>query len=354
MVEILRYIIFFYCFLGVFISGGLFFNKRTPAGVTLAIFVFLFALEQLDYLYTTTDIVLQYPLYFLFIYPVCLLFGPALWLHFKYTRLPESTFRVWELLHGLPFVLFLLIFMTPLYSLSGVDRLEFTNANFMNHMMPLNYIRTTHVTFYGLWMVILLWKEKLYFQGPKGIYLSSVALIYFFTAVIQQYLTIFADSFRQFAVYFFLASTIMVIAGYVLFTHPELLDRLHRKYFRSGMKNEDRKRIVKKIISLEFESHLYLDNAFNLERLCQQMGEKRHFVSQVFSEDLNTSFSQFINKLRVEHARSMLLDPAYDDLKILAVAYESGFNNTVTFNKAFTKITGKTPGKFRLERALKS
>ncbi len=34
-------------------------------------------------------------------------------------------------------------------------------------------------------------------------------------------------------------------------------------------------------------------------------------------------------------------------LKILAVAYECGFNNSVTFNKAFVKFVGITPGKFR-------
>ena len=245
--DILRYFIFFYCFLGVFTAGGLFFKTRSPANITLAIFIILFTLEQLDFLYTTSEIVHVYPKYFLIIYPVCLLFGPSLWLHFRYVKNPELHFKYRHLLHAIPFLLFVIIFMLPLFKHGGAERIQFARDNFMDHFMPLNYIRTSHVSFYGLLMVFVIVRDKIYRNNKQGIYLSIIAIIYLLTAVLQQYLTMFADSYRQFALYFFLASSIVLIAGFVLYAYPNLLQQLHQKYFSSTLNSEDRARIQSKL-----------------------------------------------------------------------------------------------------------
>jgi len=91
--EILRSIIFLYCFLGIFISGGLFFYKRSIANISLALFILFFTLEQLDFLYTTSSLLSQYPKYFLITFPLCFLFGPTLWIHFKYVKNPGKRFN---------------------------------------------------------------------------------------------------------------------------------------------------------------------------------------------------------------------------------------------------------------------
>ena len=349
MVEILRYFIFIYCFLGVFIAGGLFFKKRTAANISLAIFIILFTLEQLDFLYTTSEVVLIYPEYYLWVYPICLLFGPALWLHFLYVKNPRLKFHFKQLLHTIPFILFLFVLLLPILQLEGSERIEYTRQNFMNHMMPLNYLRTTHVVIYGLLMVAVIVKEKLYRKNVQGIYLTVIAGIYFLTAVLQSYLTRFADNYRQFSFYFFLASTIVLIAGLVLYKYPELLHQLHQKYFSSNLKTDDRKRIIQKINNYQNTPRLFLDNNLNLSNFCDTIDERSHHVSQVFSEEFNISFTNFINDERIKYAKKILEDPEKDHLKILAVAFESGFNNNVTFNKAFVKYVGTTPGKYRKE-----
>ncbi|RMA64674.1 helix-turn-helix domain-containing protein [Ulvibacter antarcticus] len=345
--EVLRYFIFIYCFLGVFIAGGLFFKRRSPANITLAIFIFLFTLEQLDFLYTTSDIVLIYPEYYLLIYPVCLLFGPSLWMHFRYVQHPELKFKYTHLLHALPFLVFVVFLLAPIIKLEGAQRLEYTRINFNSHMMPLNYIRTTHVTFYGLLMLFVIIKNKVFRNNQQGVYLTVVAVIYFLTAVLQSYLTRFADSYRQFVLYFFLASTIVLIAGFVLYTYPEILIQLQKKYFSSSLKTTDRNRIVEKINNVTKDPFVFLNSSLSLNQFCDKIQEKTHHVSQVFSENFSTSFSNYLNLQRVEHAKALLRDRQQDHLKILAVAFESGFNNNVTFNKAFVKCTGITPGKYR-------
>jgi AraC-like DNA-binding protein len=348
-VELLRYFIFFYCFFGVFIAGGLFFKNRSFANIMLALFIFLFTLEQLDFLYTTTDLVKIYPGYFLYIYPICLLFGPSLWLHFRFVQHPGSTFKYYHLFHLVPFVLFTVFLLLPLLKMEGHARLTFAHENFNNYIMPMNYIRTSHVSFYGLMMIFVIFRDKIYTQRPQGMYLTVIAIIYFLTAVLQSYLTRFADSYRQFAVYFFLASCLVLVSGFVLYMYPEILQQFQKKYFHSNLKPADRTRIIRKIESCKVDTAVFLNSLLSLHDFSAGINEKAHHISQVFSEDFSTSFSNFVNQQRIEYAKSLLSDSEYDNLKILAVAFESGFNNNVTFNKAFVKFTGVTPGKYRKE-----
>lgn len=348
--EILRYFIGAYCFIGVFIAGGLFFKDRTGANITLSAFIFFFTLELLDFLYTTSEVVTLYPQYFLFIYPVCLLFGPSLWLHFQFILNPERIWKITDILHLLPFVLFVVLLLTPLYVMPGSERLVYANQNFLNAMMPLNYIRTTHVVIYGILMVYILVYKNKFFEEKNGIYLTVIAVIYLLTAVLQSYLTAFADSFRQFSLYFFLASTITLIAGVVLYRYPEILQKLQQKYFNSSLKNADAQRISKKITENFSIDEIVMDNALNLSKFSNLIKEKPHHISQTFSEVFNTSFSNYLNEKRVSMAIKYLENPEKDHLKILAVAFECGYNNNVSFNKAFVKFTGTTPGKYRKER----
>ncbi|RDK86883.1 helix-turn-helix domain-containing protein [Marinirhabdus gelatinilytica] len=351
MVEILRYFIFFYCLLGIFIAGGLFFRKRSPANITLALYILLFTFEQLDFLYTTSNVVLIYPSYYLYMYPICFLFGPSLWLHLKFIKDPKATFKWKHLLHAIPFVLFIVIALLPLYQLGGEERIAYTRENFMNQMMPLNYIRTGHVTLYGVFLLLGVSKNSFYKKDKVGLYMLVIAVIYFVTAVLQVCLTLFADSFRQFSIFFFLGSSIFLIAGFVLYRYPEFLEEIQKKYFSNTLHEKAKQRIEKKITSSRNEISLFLKNNLKLREYSAFIKEKPHHVSQVFSENLNTSFSNFVNEIRVKNAASLLRDPKKDNLKILAIAFESGFNNNVTFNKAFVKEMGTTPGKYRKNRA---
>jgi AraC-like DNA-binding protein len=201
-------------------------------------------------------------------------------------------------------------------------------------------------------MLIVIFKERLYRSNRQGIYLSLIAIIYFLTAVLQSYLTRFAESFRQFSVYFFLASSIFLIAGIVLYSYPELLQQFQQKYFSSNLKEKDKNRIIKKIKNSAKDRTIFLNSELNLKSFCALIEEKPHHVSQVFSSAFSTSFSNFVNEQRVAIAKDILADPSQDEMKILAVAFECGFNNNVTFNKAFVKFTGLTPGKFRKERSI--
>jgi len=58
-------------------------------------------------------------------------------------------------------------------------------------------------------------------------------------------------------------------------------------------------------------------------------------------------FFEFINQYRVNEVKAKITDPAYENLSLLGIAFESGFNTKSAFNRVFKKITGFTPGEYK-------
>ena len=66
----------------------------------------------------------------------------------------------------------------------------------------------------------------------------------------------------------------------------------------------------------------------------------------MINEHFEVNFFQFINKYRVEEAVEILKKSKYKEHKMMSIAYDVGFNNKVTFNKAFKAEMNMTPGVF--------
>ena len=65
----------------------------------------------------------------------------------------------------------------------------------------------------------------------------------------------------------------------------------------------------------------------------------KYYISHIFNERLNISFTDFINSLRIEHACSLLERGA----NITEVALSSGFSSVRTFNRVFLQTLNTTP-----------
>jgi AraC-like DNA-binding protein len=91
----------------------------------------------------------------------------------------------------------------------------------------------------------------------------------------------------------------------------------------------------------------YLDSELNLIKLSELVNSTPHQVSYAINSGFNENFFQFINKYRVERAKELLVKEETNNLSILGIAYESGFNSKTSFNNTFKKITNKTPSEFK-------
>ena len=79
-----------------------------------------------------------------------------------------------------------------------------------------------------------------------------------------------------------------------------------------------------------------------LEVLSQKFCLSQPYISRIFHERMHTSYIDFINKLRVEHACSLLEKGS----NITEIAYASGFASISTFNRAFLKHMSVSPREY--------
>lgn len=85
----------------------------------------------------------------------------------------------------------------------------------------------------------------------------------------------------------------------------------------------------------------------SLSSLSRIFGVSVSALSRVFTNTLHTGFSEYLNHLRIEQAKKMLLET---ELSILEVGFACGFQSQQTFNRVFLDYCGCTPRSFRQSR----
>lgn len=105
------------------------------------------------------------------------------------------------------------------------------------------------------------------------------------------------------------------------------------------------KEIEEKTILLFETEKIYTNPDLTLSLLAQELSIRPQLLSQVINDNLNKSFTQFINEYRVEEAKHLLKNKTH--LKIVAVGMECGFNSSSAFYSTFKKITGTTPSNYQ-------
>lgn len=104
---------------------------------------------------------------------------------------------------------------------------------------------------------------------------------------------------------------------------------------------------ISKIEDIIRSEKKYLDPNFSAEQLSEKLQLSTSHLSRIFNNEMNTSFSEYINSLRVEEAKRYLQNPAFSNYTLLAIGLEAGFNSKTTFNTTFKKMTGQTPSQFK-------
>jgi AraC-like DNA-binding protein len=124
------------------------------------------------------------------------------------------------------------------------------------------------------------------------------------------------------------------------------------RYAKSSLDDCARERIKSKLEAALGGQELYRDSLLSLRSLSQAIHENVHYVSQVMNQDLGASFYELVNRHRIERAKQLLVE--FPDRAVLEVATFVGFNSKSTFNSAFRRNTGTTPGQYRSARTTPS
>ena len=84
-----------------------------------------------------------------------------------------------------------------------------------------------------------------------------------------------------------------------------------------------------------------------LEDTALYVGLSPPYFSKVFKEEMGCTFNHYLNELRINKSKSLLLS---GNATLVEICSQSGFEDQSYFTKVFKKRTGVTPGKFRERR----
>jgi len=119
------------------------------------------------------------------------------------------------------------------------------------------------------------------------------------------------------------------------------------KYAGSNLSEAALKGYIKSIGDYMEDKQRYLDSELTISDLSKELDIPSKIVSQVINEGFKCNFFDFVNKYRIEAAKSLFKNQADKKLTIQEVMYDTGFNSKSSFNTAFKKITTQTPTQFR-------
>jgi AraC-like DNA-binding protein len=121
------------------------------------------------------------------------------------------------------------------------------------------------------------------------------------------------------------------------------------KYAGMPLKDTDAEQYVSKIKHFMSTQKPYLDANLTLAQLATNLQIPSHILSRVINERFELNFFDFINQYRIEEVKAKISEPKYDNLSLLGIAFESGFNTKSAFNRVFKKIVGMTPSEYKNE-----
>jgi two-component system, response regulator YesN len=91
------------------------------------------------------------------------------------------------------------------------------------------------------------------------------------------------------------------------------------------------------------ETH-YTNPDLGLETVAGQVGLSKFYFSSLFEREMELSFTDYVNRLRIRHAQELLKN---SQLRIQEISEACGFNSIEYFSRIFRRLTGSTPGRSR-------
>lgn len=92
----------------------------------------------------------------------------------------------------------------------------------------------------------------------------------------------------------------------------------------------------------------YIINNFNknitLKEVADEVFLSQNYLSELFKKEMGEGFYDFLSRYRIQVAKDLLLTT---NLRVYEVAQNVGYNDSITFGRAFKKLTGATPNSFR-------
>lgn len=356
---------------GLFVSLALILlrKKMLVPNLLLASLLFLYSLTLLEYVFYWTGYLIDYPHLMALSSNFPYLFGPILYFYFRFV-FEKSFFRRSDLLHLLPFLLTSL-WMSPMYLASADTKVLYMTGkaqpsvlfHFFGLLRYLPGAAWFKVASMSAYLFVILKKYYPISKGNAEVTTWLISLCALFAGFILSYASYFVlvnfsffNNEWDYMISFSMLFTICFISwfGYLqqkVFSGFSLQEAIvvQEKYKNSPIDEEMGVLLEQQLDALMASKKLYRQSDLRLGKLAEEMGTGKHYLSQVINERKGMSFFEYINELRVKEAAELLSKKSKEELQVIEIAYQVGFNNKVSFNSSFKKVIGKTPTNFRKE-----
>jgi YesN/AraC family two-component response regulator len=128
----------------------------------------------------------------------------------------------------------------------------------------------------------------------------------------------------------------------VCFALTEILKKFSEETFRfADVKHVD---LLSKAVSFIRTNYMH---KITLDDVAEHIYLSPSYLSRIFKEEMKTNFNSYLNSVRIEKSKILLLS---EQLSIVEISELVGFFDQSYFNKVFKKATGTTPKKFREQK----
>ncbi|HPJ20796.1 MAG TPA: PocR ligand-binding domain-containing protein [Clostridia bacterium] len=98
--------------------------------------------------------------------------------------------------------------------------------------------------------------------------------------------------------------------------------------------------------SIEYIRRNYMKKV-TLDDVAENVSLSPSYFSRIFKQETKTSFNSYLNNVRIEMSKKLLLD---EDIPLVDIAVLAGFENQSYYSRVFKQITGLSPRQFREKR----
>ena len=353
--------------------------------------------------------IVVYPWYYLYRTPyiVGILFMPVS-LFYMRSLLQQKAFRRFDWLHFIPLFIYLIDF-APYFAKSGAFKLQDSIAatqlnapwrNFSEGWLGIGRVympfRLVQGLFYWIWQINLIRQiqkmqnKKIFLQENKHIIqwarlFCAAQALYFIPFFLNTLFGPYNQFFEMQLVSSAIGASITILA---LLLKPDILFGLKGIFIHPEPESKQAAEVTdKKIIFQEMElsdmplislelnpivlerkssyfsfqkmkevdevmlSHLtenkpYLNKRYSAHNLSSEIRIQPYLISAVINQIHKNHFNDYINRFRVEHAKSLIDGGEGKFFTLEALAEQSGFNNRNSFRLAFKKYARQTPSEY--------
>ena len=328
-------------------------SRHTSFKVLLAILLTIEGVTLIERLLVETELIVSVPHLLGISHPISFLKPPLLLFMAMAVTIKNFKLNKQHYWHLTGFVLMLLVSL-PFYFLSGLEKL-YVVANFMTKIPSYSsvdfYFTLSFFVYMGAYIYLSLKKLNTFRHAVRNNVLanwySTLLMIYAgFLIIHLAYFLIQPLGQFNFAM---VNQVSMLVSTFIIQSIAfKIFDR--STIFNSkppDLENLSRRQRHENAIISQFKDHqVFLNDELNLSSFSETVELPSAYVSEIIHQKFNCSFKTLVNQYRLEEAKRLIQESQQEKIKLIDIAFKSGFNNKVSFYRAFKTFEGISPSDY--------